>query len=92
MTKVEFYITEDGRQFQFEADADRYEKERRRVLELLDYPQKERMLLIEDINRAFEVASSPGIVDTNSVGGRQIIYIKEVCQRFLDKHKDCCTI
>lgn len=47
-----------------------------------------RDLLISEIRGEFERAKGYGIVDTNSIVGRQIIYMKLACQRFVDKYKD----
>jgi hypothetical protein len=93
MIKFLVYQSSDGRTFQTEEACLNHEKMQaewqRRMNELIECPQVELEMLIDDLKRAKDQAYNHEIIDTmGTPQARAVFYMKGVCQRFVDKHKD----
>ncbi len=94
MREINFTIFEanDGSRWDYEHLARNREESLKNIENYFELSKNELSILIQDLQKAYETAHNPAIIDTSTVEARALIYMKNVCHRFIDKHKDLYTI
>lgn len=87
------YIADDGKVFWNESSCKEYETKqeelKKRLGDLITRPKAELEILIEKLKWAEDSAYDPDIIDTmGTPQARALYYMKNVCQKFVDKYKD----
>lgn len=95
MKKVEqtYWISLDNRTHYSESACleheERIKEQNKRMNNLITWPDTELELLIQNLKEAKELAFCTGIIDTmGNPQCRAVYYMKNVCQTFVDKHKE----